>query len=79
MARYRVHYFWSITYFPGMTPFHESGGAGDDVIEIDAADVKQARELAAEKLDRQLADEVSRLSGDDRSYNVSIKRVDLLS
>lgn len=79
MPQYRVHYFWNITYFPGMTPFHESGGAGDDVIEVDATDEEQAKSIACSELESRLAAEVSLLSGDDRSYNFSVKRVELLS
>jgi hypothetical protein len=79
MPRYKFYYRWQITYYPGMTPFHESGGAGQDTLEIDAPDSQQAESIARQELDRSFADEISRLSGDDRSYSFIIQKIEFIS
>ena len=69
MTRYRVTITWSITYYPPMTPWHESGGAGNESVEVNARTSAGAVRLALGIVERELHQAVFRLR-DDASYTV---------
>jgi hypothetical protein len=77
MSRYRVYFRWSYSYFHPMTPFHESGGMGEDMIDVEAPDAESAVDLASEEEKRSLEAEVMALQ-EDPSYSFSVVKVELL-